>query len=178
MWVYLPPDYEDSKKEYPVLIMHDGQNLFDASHSFSGEWKVDEHLNKLHLEGHRIPIVIGVENGQWDRGNEYMFIRNDSMKMGGQGEAYLNSLIDDLLPAVEKKYRISKKREDRGIMGSSLGGVISVYALAEHSDSFALYGIFSPALIWAVCPSKTRRWGALKRSVRANCLSARIKKSI
>jgi len=67
IWIYFPPDYETSAISFPVLYMHDGQNLFDNLTSFSGEWKVDETLNLLAGQGNRVPIVVGIDNGGGDR---------------------------------------------------------------------------------------------------------------
>jgi hypothetical protein len=71
IWIYLPPDYETSATAYPVLYMHDGQNLFDAATSFAGEWEVDETLNELAGQGIAVPIVVGIDNGGTDRVGEY-----------------------------------------------------------------------------------------------------------
>ncbi len=71
VWLYLPPDYESSGKDYPVLYMHDGQNLFDAATSFAGEWEVDESLNDLFADGKDVPIVVGIDNGGGNRIDEY-----------------------------------------------------------------------------------------------------------
>ncbi|NCU31872.1 MAG: alpha/beta hydrolase, partial [Candidatus Moranbacteria bacterium] len=61
IWLYLPPDYENSGKSYPVLYMHDGQDLFDLYTSFAGEWEVDETLNALFDDGKEVPIVVGID---------------------------------------------------------------------------------------------------------------------
>ncbi|MEL7223127.1 MAG: alpha/beta hydrolase-fold protein, partial [Bacteroidota bacterium] len=71
IWVYLPPDYYTSDLSYPVMYMHDGQNLFDANTSAFGEWEVDESLNALFDQGDDGIIIIGIENGGADRLNEY-----------------------------------------------------------------------------------------------------------
>nr|NQU93451.1 alpha/beta hydrolase [Bacteroidota bacterium] len=71
IWLYLPPDYENTLDNYAVLYMHDGQNLFDAATSYAGEWEVDETLNDLFTEGKGVPIVVGIDNGGTFRIDEY-----------------------------------------------------------------------------------------------------------
>ncbi len=63
IWIYLPPGYDSGNSRYPVIYMHDGQNLFDDATSFAGEWHVDEHLNELASQGYTVPIVVGIDNG-------------------------------------------------------------------------------------------------------------------
>ncbi len=88
IWLYLPPDYNTSGLDYPVLYMQDGQNLFDDSTSFAGEWEVDETLNTLHGQGLQVPIVVGVENGGEDRIGEYTPWPHQ-LYGGGDGDLYM-----------------------------------------------------------------------------------------
>jgi predicted alpha/beta superfamily hydrolase len=71
IWLYLPRDYAKSKKKYPVLYMHDGQNLFEAKTSYSGEWGVDEYLDSIFKKGQKEVIVVGIDNGNFKRMQEY-----------------------------------------------------------------------------------------------------------
>ncbi len=144
VWIYLPPDYETSGYDYPVLYMHDGQNVFDALTSFAGEWEVDETLNALHAEGDTGIIVVAIDNGQNLRIEEYTPWSNPTYG-GGDGAIYVNFIIDDLKPFIDSNYRTLPGRENTGIMGSSLGGLISTYAGIEHQDVFSKVGAFSPA---------------------------------
>ena len=140
IWIYLPPSYFSSKKRYPVLYMHDGQNLFDAATSFSGEWGVDEVLDEESGE----LIVVGVDNGGEKRIHEYA--PYDMPTYGqGEGEAYVSFLVKTLQPYIHKHYRAQKKGRFNFIAGSSMGGLISFYALLKYPDSFGGGGIFSPA---------------------------------
>lgn len=145
IWVYLPPDYTTSDKDYPVLYMHDGQNLFDNTTSFAGEWEVDESLNMLFAQGDEGIIVIGIDNGGIDRLAEYTPWPNPDYG-GGQGDAYVESLVNDLKPYVDENYRTHTDAAHTGIMGSSLGGLISLYATIKHQDIFGRAGVFSPSL--------------------------------
>ncbi|MEL6733079.1 MAG: alpha/beta hydrolase-fold protein [Bacteroidota bacterium] len=144
VWVYLPPDYDTSGADYPVLYMHDGQNIFDASTSFAGEWEVDETLNALHALGDPGIIVVAVDNGGVHRTAEYTPWPN-SQYGGGDGAKYAEFLVQTLKPHIDSTYRTLPDREHTGIMGSSLGGLISTYAGIEYQDVFGKVGIFSPS---------------------------------
>ena len=145
IWIYLPPDYFSSGKYYPVLYMHDAQNLFDEQGSFSGEWEVDESLNDLFAQGDHGAIVIGIENGGTARINELAPWANANYNEGGEGGAYLDFIVETLKPHIDANYRTLTGREYTCIFGSSLGGLISQYGLMEHQDVFGKAGIFSPA---------------------------------
>ncbi|MEM1217068.1 MAG: alpha/beta hydrolase-fold protein [Bacteroidota bacterium] len=143
--IYLPPDYYTNDRSYPVLYMHDGQNLFDAATSFSGEWEVDESLNTLFDNGDQGVIIIGINNGGADRINEYTPWANPTYG-GGQGSAYVDFLVETLKPYVDDNFRTLADANHTGIMGSSLGGLISLYAGIRHQDVFGKVGVLSPSL--------------------------------
>jgi predicted alpha/beta superfamily hydrolase len=144
VWVYVPPDYDSTNYRYPVLYMHDGQNVFDATTAFSGEWEVDETLNELHAAGDTGIIVVAVDNGQGHRLDEYSPWVNPNYG-GGQGDEYVDFLVQTLKPHIDSLYRTRPQREYTGIMGSSLGGLISTYAGIAHQDVFSKIGAFSPS---------------------------------
>lgn len=148
--VYVPPGYEKEKSErYPVLYMHDGQNLFDAGSSFIGvEWQADETVERLIKEG-KIPpiIVVGIYNNA-ERMNEYTPTRDAGRQGGGRGAKYARFVIEEVKPFIDKTYRTKPGREDTAIAGSSLGGLISLYMGVEHGDVFSKVGVISPALMW------------------------------
>ncbi|MEZ4920816.1 MAG: alpha/beta hydrolase-fold protein [Saprospiraceae bacterium] len=148
IWIYLPPDYQSSNKFYPVMYMHDGQNLFDASTSAFGEWEVDESLNELFAQGDYGCIVVGIDNGESHRLDEYSPWINPDYG-GGEGEAYINFVLNTLKPHIDSSFRTLPGRNTTAIMGSSMGGLISMYALAEHQDKISKAGIFSPAFWFA-----------------------------
>ncbi|WP_192820609.1 alpha/beta hydrolase [Rufibacter sp. LB8] len=144
VWLYLPPSYATSNKKYPVLYMHDGQNLFDAYYSFSGEWGIDETLDSLYkATGHEV-IVVGIDNGGSERMNEYTPWKNEKYG-GGLGEAYIDFLAQTLKPYIDANYRTKKGRKDTAIAGSSMGGLISLYAILKHPNVFGNAGVLSPA---------------------------------
>ena len=144
IWIYLPPDYDTSAKKYPVLYMHDGQNVFDKSTSFSGEWKVDETLNKLHNQGGYGVIVVGIDNGQDHRMDEYSPWINAKYG-GGEGDKYMEFIVTNLKTHIDSTFRTLSDRKYTGLMGSSMGGLISLYGGVEHQDVFSKIGVFSPS---------------------------------
>ncbi|KAF2956881.1 hypothetical protein AS160_03665 [Marinitoga sp. 38H-ov] len=154
IWIYLPPDYETSNKKYPVLYMHDGQNVFDAATSFVGEWEVDETLEKLFNEGKTNGVIIvAIDNGGNDRLNEYSPWKWDNTNIqiakgqGGEGDKYVDSIVYSLKPYIDSNFRTIQ--EDTGIMGSSMGGLISLYAAIKYPEIFKKVGALSSAFWFA-----------------------------
>ena len=149
IWLYLPPDYQTTAKKYPVLYMHDAQNLFDSKTAFGGtEWKVDESLNTLHQQGDYGCIVVGIDNGGGERINEYSPWVN-AQYGGGQGDEYMDFIIKTLKPHIDSNYRTLPGRLTTGIMGSSMGGLISFYGSVEFQETFSKGGLLSPSFWFA-----------------------------
>lgn len=144
IWIYLPPDYAKSKKNYPVLYMHDGQNLFDNATSYAGEWGVDEYLDSIFKKGKKEVIVIGIDNGLSKRMNEYNPWKFQNYGKG-EGNKYVDFLVKNLKPFVDQHYRTLKNKQNTFIAGSSMGGLISLYAVLKYPKVFGGAGIFSPA---------------------------------
>jgi Predicted hydrolase of the alpha/beta superfamily len=143
VWIYLPPDYNASHSRYGVLYMHDGQNVFDDSTSFAGEWGVDEVMDSISAKKKEM-IVVGIDNGGAKRINEYC--PYDMERFGkGEGDQYLEFLAKTLKPYIDKNYRTRKRKEDTYIAGSSMGGLISMYAVLKYPKVFGGAGVFSPA---------------------------------
>lgn len=142
--VYLPPSYAAGERRYPVLYMHDGQNLFDGATSFAGEWYVDETLEGLASEGIEA-IVVAIPNNGPRRANEYIPFPAPDLA-DAQGEQYVAFIVDTLKPVIDRDFRTLSGREHTGIAGSSLGGLISLYAYFRRPEVFGLAGVFSPAL--------------------------------
>jgi len=143
IWIYLPPSYAKSRKKYPVLYMHDGQNLFDRSTSGYGEWGVDEILDSLSARGGKEYIVVGIDHGGSERLKEYN--PYDSQYGKGRGKDYVAFLVNTLKPYIDKHYRTLKDNKNTAIAGSSMGGLISMYAITAYPQVFGKAGIFSPA---------------------------------
>jgi predicted alpha/beta superfamily hydrolase len=145
VWIYLPEGYAaaKNKKHYPVLYMHDGQNIFDEYTAGFGEWGVDECIDSLVRQGKPAAIVVGVDCGP-RRMNEYN--PYDFEKFGeGEGDKYVDFITNTLKPFIDKKYRTKSSRGNTIIAGSSMGGLISYYAMLTHPDTFGNAGVFSPA---------------------------------
>lgn len=141
LWIYLPPSYERGDRDYPVLFAHDGQNLFDDELSFSGEWRFDETMEALAREEGIEAIVVAVANSGSERMTEYS-------PFTGTGEAYVDYLVDEVQPLVAESFRIARDPARTGVIGSSAGGTISLYAIAARPDVFGLAGVLSPAFWW------------------------------
>ena len=159
--VYLPADYgRQPNRRYPVLYLHDGQNVFDAATSFGSEWGVDETLDRLRAAGQDATgsIVVAIDNGQEFRADEYIPWPSaalvDQPHHGGQGGAYVDFLALTLKPYVDSHYRTRPEAAHTGVAGSSLGGLISVYAALKYPRVFGRVGAFSPAF-W-VCNDSLR----------------------
>ncbi len=148
IWIYLPPNYDVSKERYPVLYMHDGQNLFDNSTAYAGEWGIDETLSELYAKQQFKLIVIGIDNGQETRMNEYS--PWDNSKFGkGEGQAYMEFVVQTLKPYIDSHFRTLVAKENTVIMGSSMGGLISHFAGLTYPDVFGKIGVFSPSFWYA-----------------------------
>ena len=147
--IYLPPSYaENSAKRYPVLYMHDGQNLFDArSAAYGVEWGVDETANRLIATGIMDEIiVVGIDNTP-DRIAEYTPCC-DPKYGGGKLDAYQAFITDTVKPYIDQTLRTVPGKDDTAIMGSSLGGIASVTIAQHRPDLFSKAGGVSSAFWW------------------------------
>jgi predicted alpha/beta superfamily hydrolase len=147
--IYLPPGYSAKKERYPVFYLHDGQNVFDASTSYGGvEWEVDETAQRL-INGGKIQklIIVGIYNDK-DRADEYTESYDPDEHAGGKVEYYADFIINELKPFIDKNYRTKKDAENTAVMGSSLGGLCSLYLGWKHRDVFSKAGVVSPSLWW------------------------------
>lgn len=152
LFVWLPPSYGDTTKRFPVLYMHDGQNLFDSKTSFSiHDWKVDEVATKL-IKQNKIKefIVVGIGNSK-DRDEEYDWFHP-------LGKAYAKFMISELKPFIDRKYRTLPDAANTAIMGSSSGGMISFQLAWNHPQVFSMAGCLSPAFF----VSKSRLYKVIK----------------
>lgn len=146
--LYLPPSYASSNKRYPVLYMHDGYNLFDEATSYIGEWQVDETMEWLSANEGLEAIVVGIPNMGAARIDEYSpFI--DKRYGGGRGNDYLAFIVQTLKPMIDGRFRTLPDKRHTGIMGSSMGGLISLYGFFEYPATFGFAGIMSPSVWFA-----------------------------
>jgi predicted alpha/beta superfamily hydrolase len=146
--VSLPASYHGSHRTYPVLYMQDGQNLFDPETSFAGDWGMRRILDAAARRGLEA-IVVGVPNMGDERLNEYSPYRDPAAGGGGLGAAYAAFLAGTLKPLVDRRFRTRRSREHTGIAGSSMGALISLYALFRQPRTFGAAGVLSPSLWFA-----------------------------
>lgn len=145
IWVVLPSDYFETTISYPVLYLHDGQNLFNAGTSFSGEWSVDESIiNEVTSPCAKV-IIMGIDNGGANRLNEYAPWANSQYNAGGQGDEYAAFVVETLKPFVDSYFRTLPDRINTGVGGSSLGALISAYMLFTYPEVFSKAALFSSA---------------------------------
>ena len=149
--VYLPPGYElDAALRYPVLYLHDGQNLFDPQRAFKkGEhWRAGETATAL-IEGGEIEplIVVGINNTGPRRLFEYT-PTHDRRRGGGGADAYGELIVRELKPFIDERYRTLPEAASTGLGGSSLGGLVSLYLALKHPDVFSRVAVMSPSVWW------------------------------
>src|SRR5207248_218327 len=156
--VYLPPGYNRfSPRRYPVLYLHDGQNVFDAATSFAGvEWGVDEAAQRLIRQGLIEPlIIVAVANLGEERIHEYaptpgVIAPKDKPKIRSRGLApvYGKFLIEELKPFIDRKYRTKPEGQFTGLGGSSLGGLATLAMGIIFSETFTRLIVMSPSIWW------------------------------
>lgn len=144
IWVHLPQRYATTTDRYPVLYMLDGQNLFDEQTSFAGEWQVDETLNRLEDSIGLTMIVVGIANGESERMAEYTPWPHERHG-GGKGQATVDFITKSLKPFIDSTYRTQPAPETTGIAGSSLGGLLALYAGLSQPNVFGRVGALSGA---------------------------------
>jgi pimeloyl-ACP methyl ester carboxylesterase len=155
--VWLPPGYSRRGQKYSVLYMHDGQNLFDkATAGYGMEWEIDEHLSRLIAEKKVRPtIVVGIWNTP-KRLQEYVpskafnglppeYRAKVRALYGGDplSDGYLKFIVRELRPMIDRKFNVKTDRPNTAIMGSSMGALISLYAIDEYPQIFGAAGMMS-----------------------------------
>ena len=166
--VWLPPGYDDpvnASQHYPVLYLNDGQNLFEASASFTGvEWQVDETADRLIREGTVPPmIIVGLDNAGRDRLREYMPHRSLHPRMFRvQGSRYPSFLFKEVMRFMSTNYRVATGPENTGLGGSSLGALIALYTVAVNPGMIGKLLLESPSL-WASNRQIIRQSRSVKR---------------
>jgi enterochelin esterase-like enzyme len=152
--VWLPPGYDDPHNQghfYPVLYLNDGQNLFETSTAFGGvEWQADETAERL-IRGGIVPpmIIVGIDNTGKDRIREYMPHRSmHPVMLRALGRHYPDFLIKEVMPFVEKSYRVATTPENTGLGGSSLGALVALYTAIARPGVIGRLLLESPSL-WA-----------------------------
>lgn len=149
--VYLPPDYDENvEREYPVLYMQDGQNLFELETAFKGArtWRFAESADAAILAGEVEPlIVVGIGNAGERRLAEYT-PTSDWKLSGGQADKYGRLLTEELLPFIAARYRVRPGAANTGLGGSSLGGLVTLYLGLQFEEVFGKLAVLSPSVWW------------------------------
>jgi len=149
--VYVPPGYDEApERTYPILYLHDGQNLFDGRTSYVKDrtWMVLDHADGGIEAGEVEPLVIvGIYNTGDRRLAEYTHEYNWQMG-GGEADKYGHLLTRELMPWIAQRYRVRTDRQSTGMGGSSLGGLVSLYLGLRHPDVFGRLAILSPSVWW------------------------------
>ena len=146
--VCLPPSYHTSRRSYPVVYMQDGQNLFDPEMSFAGDWGMRRILASAARRGLEA-IVVGIPNLGEERLNEYSPFHDEEAGGGGRGAAYAAFVAGTLKRLVDRRFRTRRHRAQTAIAGSSMGGLLSLYAFFRHPGVFGAAGVLSPSLWFA-----------------------------
>ncbi len=152
--VWLPPGYDaDAPQRYPVLYLHDGQNVFETS-PFGLGWQVGQTAARLIAAGELAPLIIVAVANNADRLLDYTPDRGRAQSQQGQpaggGAAnYGRYLVQELKPLIDSRYRTQPARSSTAVGGSSLGGLVSMWLLLEHEPSFGAALVVSPAVWWA-----------------------------
>lgn len=150
IFVYLPDGYEASENSYPVAYMLDGQNLFIDGYGSTYEWKVDETLKQLKKDGKVDDIIVVGIFSDSKRDEEYIsyklkkedgYLTEDFQ---GKGKEFGEFIVKKIIPYIENKYKVSKDRKDRAIMGASLGGLMTMYMINMYPDVFSMAAVMSP----------------------------------
>jgi predicted alpha/beta superfamily hydrolase len=149
--VYRPPGYLDDRlRRFPVLYLHDGQNVFDRATSATGEeWSIDETAQRLIMAGAIEPIIIvGIYNAGHRRIDEYTPTRDPRKNMGGKADAYARMLVKEIKPFIDRRYRTLRSALNTGLGGSSLGGLLTMHLGLRYPTVFSRLAVLSPSVWW------------------------------
>lgn len=154
LYIYLPPSYRiEPERYYPVLYMHDGQNIFTGEASYSGMgWEIHQTAQEL-IQGGAMEeiIIVGIANIGEQRLNEYAHYDYHTFgkNVKGRGALYERFVLEDVMPFIEANFRVMTGPENTGLMGSSMGGLITFMMGTHHPDVFGKLGIVSPSFWWS-----------------------------
>lgn len=145
IWALLPHDYDSSQEHYPVLYLQDAQNLFNEKSAYN--WQIDKKLAVMSDYGIGKIIIIAIEHAESERIQEYNVGR--TLLGVGHGKKYIRFITDTLKPFVDKTFRTQPERENTGIGGSSMGGLVSIFSGLIYPEVFGKLLVFSPSL-WVI----------------------------
>ncbi len=148
--VYLPPGYDPRTADrYPVLYLHDGQNVFDRATSFGEEWQVDESAQRLITAGEIEPlIIVGIYNTGEHRLDEYTPTPEVGAGRGGHADDYGRMLVEELKPFIDTTYKTLPSAASTAIGGSSLGGLLTMHLGLRYPTAFSRLAVLSPSVWW------------------------------
>jgi len=148
--VWLPPGYRGGRRRFPVLYMHDGQNLFDPETAYQKgqHWRVGETATEL-IEAGRIEplIIVGIDNTGPSRINEYTPTKDKKLG-GGRAKAYGRLIVEELKPLIDATYRTRPDAANTGLGGSSLGALVTLHLGYRHRSTFSRLAVHSPSVWW------------------------------
>lgn len=154
VYIYLPKNYSNTSKSYPVLYMHDGQNLFDDQTAYMNRsWRIID-LYRQNPDMIEL-IIVGINSDDVARADElipYQFNYKEDIIWGGEARKYLDFIVKTVKPMIDSKYRTLKDASNTGLMGSSFGGVNTLFASVAYSDYFTRFGCLSNALMYGFYP--------------------------
>jgi predicted alpha/beta superfamily hydrolase len=148
--VFRPPGYDaDQGRRYPVLYLHDGQNVFDQATSVGQEWRVDETAMGLITAGAVEPlIIVAIYNTGEHRIEEYTPTADPEKKQGGKADLYGRMLVEEIKPFIDREYRTRADAQSTGLGGSSLGGLLTMHLGLRHPGVFTRLAALSPSVWW------------------------------
>ena len=150
--VYLPAGYDEREDQrYPVLYMHDGQNLFEPERAFipGNHWRLREAADEaIGTRGSQPMIIVAIDNAGAARIDEYTPTRDPKKDAGGRAADHARMLIEELKPVIDSRYRTLTDRPNTAIGGSSLGGLVSLYLVLRHPQVFGRAAVMSPSVWW------------------------------
>jgi len=150
--VYLPPGYDEHPDHrYPVMYLHDAQNVFEGHTAFvpGSYWRIAETVERLISEDRLQPmILVGIPHGGDRRVDEFTPSRNPQNNYGGQAPMYGRMLVEEVLPFIEHQYRVLPGARNTGLGGSSLGGLVTIYLGIRYPEKFGKLAVMSPSVWW------------------------------
>jgi predicted alpha/beta superfamily hydrolase len=148
--VYLPPDFDkEPLRRYPVLYMQDGQNLFDVRNAIGKEWHADDTIQSCVNAGEIEPLIaVGIYHAHERRIDEYTPTRDRKQRRGGHAGLYGRMLVEEVKPFIDSAYRTRRDAMSTGLVGSSLGGLVSLWLGLQYPRTFGKLGVLSPSVWW------------------------------